>query len=58
MPKTPVLLHDHNEFLEENVFLKGRERRDMRERREREDMRDMREREETEAERERERERK
>jgi len=23
MPKTPVLLHDHNEFLEEDVFLKG-----------------------------------
>lgn len=23
MPNTPVLLHDHNEFLNENVFLKG-----------------------------------
>ena len=23
MPKTPVLLHDHNEFLHEDVFLKG-----------------------------------
>lgn len=23
MPKTPVLLHDHNEFLEEDVFLEG-----------------------------------
>ena len=23
MPKTPVLLHDHNEFLQEDVFLEG-----------------------------------
>ena len=23
MPNTPVLLHDHNEFLNENIFLKG-----------------------------------
>ena len=23
MPNTPVLLHDHNEFLNENVFLRG-----------------------------------
>jgi len=23
MPKTPILLHDHNEFLHEDVFLKG-----------------------------------
>jgi len=23
MNKTPVLLHDHDEFLNENVFLKG-----------------------------------
>ena len=23
MPNTPILLHDHNEFLNENIFLKG-----------------------------------
>ena len=23
MPHTPVLLHDHNEFLNEDVFLRG-----------------------------------
>ena len=23
MPNTPVLLHDHNEFLNENIFLRG-----------------------------------
>ena len=23
MPNTPILLHDHNEFLNENVFLRG-----------------------------------
>ena len=23
MPNTPILLHDHNEFLNEDVFLKG-----------------------------------
>ena len=23
MPNTPILLHDHNEFINENIFLKG-----------------------------------
>ena len=23
LPNTPILLHDHNEFLNENIFLKG-----------------------------------